>query len=59
VLLVYTGLAVTLILVLRQMSRRWREGDAEAEVDDGGPYGPRPTPEPPGAHAADDRELVP
>src|SRR3954454_12533984 len=32
VLLVYLGLGVTLILVLRQMSRRWRAGDAEAEV---------------------------
>jgi cytochrome d ubiquinol oxidase subunit I len=44
VLLVYLGLAATVILVLRQMSRRWREGDTEAEVDEGGPYGPRPTP---------------
>jgi cytochrome d ubiquinol oxidase subunit I len=46
VLGIYIGLGVTLILVLRLMSRRWREGDAPAEVDEGGPYGPRPTPEP-------------
>jgi cytochrome d ubiquinol oxidase subunit I len=44
VLFVYLGLAVTLILVLRLMSRRWR-GEVTAEVDEGGPYGPRPTPE--------------
>jgi cytochrome d ubiquinol oxidase subunit I len=46
VLLVYAGLAVTVILVLRLMSRRWREGDDDVEVDEGGPYAPRPTPEP-------------
>ena len=34
---------LTAILVLRLMSRRWREG--QTEVDAGGPYGPRPTPE--------------
>jgi cytochrome d ubiquinol oxidase subunit I len=45
VLLVYLGLAVTLVLVLRLMSRRWREGDVAAEVDEGGPYGPRPAPQ--------------
>jgi cytochrome d ubiquinol oxidase subunit I len=43
VLGVYLGLGITLILVLRIMSRRWREG--ETDVDEGGPYGPRPTPE--------------
>jgi cytochrome d ubiquinol oxidase subunit I len=43
----YAGLGVTAILVLRQMSKRWRAG--EDEVDRGGPYGPRPTP----------KELVP
>ena len=59
VLLVYVGLAVTLILVLRQMSRRWREGDAEAEVDEGGPYGPRPTPEAPELPTPDHKEPVP
>jgi cytochrome d ubiquinol oxidase subunit I len=42
---IYAGLGVTLVLVLRQMSRRWREGDAAAEADEGGPYGPRPTPD--------------
>lgn len=44
VLCIYAGLGVTLVLVLRQMSRRWRAG--EGEVDESGPYGPRPTPEP-------------
>ncbi len=44
VLCIYAGLGVTLVLVLRQMSRRWRAG--EGEVDEGGPYGPRPTPAP-------------
>lgn len=44
VLGVYLGLAVTLILVLRLMSRRWREGEPEGDVDAGGPYGPRPAP---------------
>ncbi len=43
VLAIYVGLGVTAILVLRLMSRRWRAG--ETEVDAGGPYGPRPTPE--------------
>jgi cytochrome bd ubiquinol oxidase subunit I len=47
---IYAGVGVTLVLVLRLMSRRWREGDAQAELDAGGPYGPRPTPE---------KELVP
>jgi cytochrome d ubiquinol oxidase subunit I len=52
VLFVYLGLGVTVILVLRLMSRRWREGDGTVEVEEGGPYGPRPTPEP------TERELV-
>jgi cytochrome d ubiquinol oxidase subunit I len=42
----YLGVAVTLILILRSMSRRWRAQPelAEREV----PYGPRePVPEPP------------
>jgi cytochrome d ubiquinol oxidase subunit I len=43
VLGIYIGLGVTAILVLRLMSRRWREGEDETET--GGPYGPRPTPE--------------
>jgi cytochrome d ubiquinol oxidase subunit I len=37
VLLIYAGLGTTAILVLRRMSRRWREGAAEPE---GAPYGP-------------------
>jgi cytochrome d ubiquinol oxidase subunit I len=39
---IYAGLGVTAILVLRLMSRRWRQG--EEEVEGGGPYAPRPTP---------------
>jgi cytochrome d ubiquinol oxidase subunit I len=46
VLCIYVGLGITAILVLRQMTRRFREGDATTEVDAGGPYSPRPTPEP-------------
>jgi cytochrome d ubiquinol oxidase subunit I len=42
VLVIYAGIGVTLVLVLRLMSRRWREG--EADVDSGGPYEPRPEP---------------
>ena len=52
VIALYIGVAVTLVLVLRQMSRRFREG--ELESDDGGPYGPRPTPAPPAP-----KELIP
>ena len=36
---VYLTVAVTLVLILRSMSRRWREQAAEAETDV--PYGPR------------------
>jgi cytochrome bd ubiquinol oxidase subunit I len=54
VLCIYAGVGVTLILVLRQMSRRWRAGDAEAAVDEAGPYSPRPTPA-----AEEPKELVP
>lgn len=45
VVLLYLGLAVTTVLVLRGMSRRYRQGD---ELDDhDAPYGPRkPEPEP-------------
>jgi cytochrome bd ubiquinol oxidase subunit I len=39
VLGVYAGVGVTLVLILRMMSRRWREG--EAEIEGGGPYEPR------------------
>jgi cytochrome d ubiquinol oxidase subunit I len=55
VLLIYAGVGVTLILVLRLMSRRFREGEEEAEA--GGPYGPRPTPAP--AEPTEPKELVP
>jgi cytochrome bd ubiquinol oxidase subunit I len=34
----YIGVAVTLVLILRAMSHRFREGDAD---ETGGPYGPR------------------
>jgi cytochrome d ubiquinol oxidase subunit I len=44
VLGIYVGLGVTTILVLRLMSRRWREGEPEGDGDAGGPYGPRPAP---------------
>jgi len=40
VLVIYAGIGVTLVLVLRLMSRRWRAGEADA--DSGGPYEPRP-----------------
>ena len=35
----YVGVAVSLVLILRKMSARFRAGDAE--LDRGGPYGPR------------------
>ena len=38
VVLLYVGLGVTTILVLRQMSRRFREGDPAGAADV--PYGP-------------------
>jgi cytochrome bd ubiquinol oxidase subunit I len=38
VLLLYAGLGTVAILVLRRMSRRWREGGADSEG--GAPYGP-------------------
>ena len=39
-MLLYTALGVATVLILRAMSRRWREADVdEAEV----PYGPRPS----------------
>jgi cytochrome d ubiquinol oxidase subunit I len=52
VLAIYIGLGITLVLVLRLMSRRWRQGDEDAESQ--GPYAPRPVPE--HSHA---EELVP
>ena len=39
VVLLYTLLGVATVLVLRAMSRRWREAD---DGDDEVPYGPRP-----------------
>jgi cytochrome d ubiquinol oxidase subunit I len=39
VLLLYAGLGTTAILVLRGMSRRWREGAAEPDAE--GPYAPQ------------------
>jgi len=41
VLILYAALGTTAILVLRGMSRRWREQGAEPE--DEGPYAPRPS----------------
>ena len=39
-MLLYTALGVATVIVLRAMSRRWREADVdEVEV----PYGPRPS----------------
>ncbi len=52
VLVIYAGVGVTLVLVLRLMSRRFREGAEEVEA--GGPYGPRPAPAP-----AEPKQLVP
>ena len=49
VVLLYVGLGVTTILVLRQMSRRFREGDGFGEADV--PYGPS---DPDAAPTADD-----
>ena len=38
---VYLAVGVTLVLVMRRMSRRWRE---QGELDESAvPYGPRPT----------------
>jgi cytochrome d ubiquinol oxidase subunit I len=55
VLGIYIGLGITLVLVLRLMSRRWREGGVE--VEEAGPYSPRPTPEE--AEESEPKELVP
>ncbi len=40
VLLLYAALGTATVLVLRAMTRRWRA----AELEEEGPYGPRPTP---------------
>jgi cytochrome d ubiquinol oxidase subunit I len=55
VLGIYIGLGITLVLVLRLMSRRWREGGVE--VEEAGPYSPRPTPEE--TEESEPKELVP
>jgi cytochrome d ubiquinol oxidase subunit I len=52
---IYVGLGITLVLVLRLMSRRWREG--EAELEEGGPYSPQPLPDA-AVDARPDEELV-
>jgi cytochrome bd ubiquinol oxidase subunit I len=44
VLALYIGVGVTLVLILRKMSRGWRTGQDEGEG--GGPYEPRPEPTP-------------
>jgi cytochrome d ubiquinol oxidase subunit I len=44
VVLLYLGLGVTTVLVLRGMSRRFREGDRSDETDV--PYGPSEPPDP-------------
>ena len=43
VAVLYLVVAVTLVLILRAMSRRFRAA-GEAQRDDDAPYGPRPTP---------------
>jgi cytochrome bd ubiquinol oxidase subunit I len=52
VVLLYVGLGVTTILVLRQMSRRFREGDRTGEADV--PYGPN---DPDASSPADDEKV--
>jgi cytochrome d ubiquinol oxidase subunit I len=42
VLILYAGLGTTAIMILRSMSRRWREGESTADV--GGPYSPSGSP---------------
>ena len=54
VVILYVGLGVTTILVLRQMSRRFREGDRSGEADV--PYGPNEPIGPASRRAADERE---
>jgi cytochrome d ubiquinol oxidase subunit I len=52
VVLLYLGLGVTTILVLRQMSRRFRAGDRDGEADV--PYGPN---DPDPSSPADDEKV--
>nr|WP_198664041.1 cytochrome ubiquinol oxidase subunit I [Jiangella endophytica] len=54
VVVLYTALGVTTVLVLRGMSRRWRRGDGF--TDEGTPYGPRAPAEP---AERDEQEVVP
>jgi len=44
ILALYLAVGVTLVLVMRRMSRRWRE-ESELDLSDV-PYGPRPLPHP-------------
>jgi cytochrome d ubiquinol oxidase subunit I len=44
VVLLYAGVATALTLVLRSMSRRWRNAEHVDETDV--PYGPSPEPQP-------------
>ena len=54
VVLLYIGLGVTTVLVLRQMSRRFREGDRVGES--GVPYGPS---EPTDSGPPTDKQMAP
>jgi cytochrome d ubiquinol oxidase subunit I len=58
VVVIYAGLGVTTILVLRGMSRRWRDsaGDSATGDDVGVPYGPR---EPVDVQGAESDDTVP
>ena len=56
IVVLYVGVGVTLVLILRRMSRRWREQPALAETETDVPYGPR---EPiPHDSAVDEQEPV-
>src|SRR4029077_3731276 len=56
IVVLYVGVGVTLVLILRRMSRRWREQPAGAETETEVPYGP---PEPiPVDSAVDEQEPV-
>ena len=52
VVLLYVGLGVTTVLVLRRMSRRFRDGDRDGEADV--PYGPN---DPDASPSADDEKV--
>jgi cytochrome d ubiquinol oxidase subunit I len=56
IVVLYVGVGVTLVLILRRISRRWREQPALAETETDVPYGPR---EPiPHDSAVDEQEPV-